>query len=63
MARFDLNTGELPITVDMDAIPEITPSDNEIPPPIPPKLIEVDVDNSLSLDYSYHKESQKYEYK
>ena len=47
----------------MDAIPEITPSDNEIPPPIPPKLTEVDVDNSLSLDYSYHKESQKYEYK
>ena len=45
----------------MDVIPEITLSDNEIPPPLPPKITEMDMDKSLSLDYSYHKESQQHD--
>ena len=36
-------TGQLPIAVDMDALPDNTLSDNETPPPLPPKIAELDI--------------------
>ena len=40
------DVGELPISVDMNALPDsFLADDNEIPPPLPPKITE---DNPLS---------------
>jgi hypothetical protein len=37
------HVGELPISVDMDALPNgLLADDNEMPPPIPPKITEDD---------------------
>ena len=38
-----VNLGELPIVVDMDAVPEMTTSDTETPPPLPPKIDDDDL--------------------
>ena len=35
-------SGELPLVVDMDTVPEMTTSDTETPPPLPPKIDDDD---------------------
>ena len=49
------DVGELPISVDMDALPDsFLADDNEIPPPLPPKITEDNPPSERTAEHEFN---------